>query len=753
MSTSPEPGTPAPDPAASTPAPEPAPTQSAPEPAPSWTLEQLVPTARGLVIGLAWGAVMLIVLGFWMRSKNEGARVLTSIFLIAGAVSAGLAGWQAFTLWFKQETPDQKTAGLAQQRRLLGNLLLLAGLLLIGLSFYLGIGKKPDAKTDFLIDNLAESIGVLLFGLIALGSGYLLTLPAQTDSAAPMRSLVGKVPMLKLLQMVIGALAFAGFCVLAYRNRSLGAYQAWIPELAALLFLSILCFSCVMWLNTGQFDEVGMRVFVLVFGGSFGCILFLYAVARAYTWRQDIFLGGIPSWQGPNAWRFWLVAYLQIVALILMFLSFNLARTDIRSSATLRRVMYGYDTILQGLLLVEVLAVLNVVIYALVPFTFDWTKTRGAYSLADSSKNLISGLKKEINVVVLMRQGNPVYKDLHNLLDNCQALNSTKFKVTYISPESSQLQFENLVKVFPKILPETGNVSSGVLLVDGPIPKDEKHNTAYTFVVDRKLHDMDRPRGPDEKAKHIFKGEAEILKEVKFLALGKEKRKIFVLQGDDAADINNKDGRERADFREGFATVGIGFLIDQLSAESYDVSGLSFRKPIGKPPANIHFVKEDGKKKDVPADCQTLIIPGVSKKLSQDALDGIERYLERGGKLIVFFDVVVDDEFAKMRDTGLEELLRAYGVDVTNEFPLRVPRGEDDPARVLLAFPARSSANPLASKFSRPIAMDRTARVVKPGEGQRRFRAEPILQVQSSANGELYTLEKNVSVLSNPRNT
>src|SRR5262249_38034017 len=151
------------------------------------------------------------------------------------------------------------------------------------------------------------------------------------------------------------------------------------------------------------------RLFVLVFGGSVGMIFFFFLFARAIAWRHDIFLGGIAPWQSDNAWRFWLCVYLPFVALAFMFISFYLARTDIRSSASLRRVMYGYDTIVQGLLLVEMLAVLNVVIYALVPFTFDWTKSRGAYALSDSTKNMISKLRQEANVIVLMSQSDPVF--------------------------------------------------------------------------------------------------------------------------------------------------------------------------------------------------------------------------------------------------------------------------------------------------------------------------------------------------------
>src|SRR5207248_2595869 len=146
-----------------------------------------------------------------------------------------------------------------------------------------------------------------------------------------------------------------------------------------------------------------------------------------YLWRSDV-VGGVAAWQGENAWRFWICAYLLFVSLVLMFISFNLARTDIRNNYALRVVMYGYDTLAQAFLLIGILIVLNVVVYARFPFTFDWTKTRGAYALSENTKNLISNLKQEVNIFVLMAQNDFIFKDLRNLLDNCQAL-SNKLKV------------------------------------------------------------------------------------------------------------------------------------------------------------------------------------------------------------------------------------------------------------------------------------------------------------------------------------
>ena len=79
-----------------------------------------------------------------------------------------------------------------------------------------------------------------------------------------------------------------------------------------------------------------------------------------------------------------------------------LAKADVRTNVTLRRVMYGYDAIVQLFLLLGMLFVLNIVVNALYPFNFDWTKNRGAYALSDRTKNLVSGLKQETNIVVLI---------------------------------------------------------------------------------------------------------------------------------------------------------------------------------------------------------------------------------------------------------------------------------------------------------------------------------------------------------------
>jgi hypothetical protein len=716
-------------------------------------------TATGIFIGLAWGGAMLFVFGFWMRSKYADTRqALTYIFLAAGAVAAALAAWQAFTLWIQKETPEQKSATLEKQRRLFSYLFLGAGLGLIVLAFFLGIDKKPPGNNyGFKLENFAETFGALLLGLIALCGGYVLQQPL-TSSVSPIQFLVGKIPVLKMSLIVLGVASLFTFGFIFYKQGR--EFAVYFPELAALMFMSMLCLACLLWLNTGQFDEFGIRLFVLIFGGAVGVILFFETMCRAYLWRQDILLGGSTAWQGENAYRFWLCAYLLFVSLVLMFLSFSLARADIRKNVVLRRVMYGYDTVVQGMLLVGILGILNIVVYALVPFTFDWTMSRGAYALAESNKNLIAGLKQKTNIVVLLPEGHPIYKDVRNLMENCLAISRDEMlKVKYISPDINQRDYADLVKVFPSIYPdvplagrETGR---GVLIVYGDIPREEKNAPPYSFIPDRKLFEEQRPMKGGEKMKFTFKGEKEIFKELQFLIDAKKKRKIYVLQGNDAPDINVDGGiAQRMELRRGFAGIGLGLLVDRLNSENYEVFGLSFSvesKLQKNPPAKVVFATESGadKKKNVPEDCDTLIVAGVSTPLDDKTLDAIERYMERGGKMLVFLDVIADDSFSTLVATGMESLLRRYGVEVTNEFPLRVPVANVDP-ETLLATTPKNSENPLASRFvGKSIVMRNTARVVRPVDAPGRFKGETVLHLERAPRW-FYIVEKDVAILRDP---
>lgn len=704
------------------------------------TLHSLAATARGLFVGLCWAALMFLIAGLWMGSKyGDASKFQRYTFLLAGAGAAALAAWQGFTLWFKKESPDEKATTLGQQRRLFSLVFLAGGLGLVVLAIVLGFGKKSGNTYGFVLDNLGESIGVLFFGLASLAAGYALSTPTTGESSSPLQFLTQKIPLLKFLVLALAVLALGTFVWIVWTNRVENRWTAYLPELFALVGVSVLCMACFFWLNTGVLDEFGVRLFVLVFGGVFGLILFCYSIGRVVVWWQDIVLGGLSAWQGENAWRFWTCVYLQFGALVLMFVSFNLAKADIRTNVYLRRVMYGYDTILQTLLLLQILAVVNIVLYALAPFTFDWTKARGAYALSDSSKNLIANLKKETNIVVLMSPNDAVYRDVRNLMDNYQA-NSNKLKVEYLSPDSDPYKYNALLQKFPKIQPTEdprfGGAGRGVLLVNGPIPADKKDNPPpYAFVSAQKFTDVERdPRGDPKKTKSVFKGEGEITKELQFL-LQEKKRKIYILQGNDEPDMHYDEPAVRPEYRDSLLKTGLSVFVEKLNTDNYEVFGLSFAAPLGlgkEPPKDMVYLKADGsdKKKEIPKDCDTLIVPQAAKALPDDIVAAIERYMERDGKLMVLLDVIAESDFSKLRGTGLERMMKTFGVEVLDGFALSLPPRGNDPS-LLVALGADRSEHVLARQFTgRSILMPDSARVLKAADAPGRFKAQPVLQFE-----------------------
>jgi hypothetical protein len=62
---------------------------------------------------------------------------------------------------------------------------------------------------------------------------------------------------------------------------------------------------------------------------------------------------------------------------------------------------------------------------------------------------------------------------------------------------------------------------------------------------------------------------------------------------------------------------------------------------------------------DVPVDCNLLIVAGVQRPLQTEVVKKIERYLNSGGRMLVLFH-----SYARVRNIGLEEVLRDWGVAV-----------------------------------------------------------------------------------------
>ena len=381
----------------------------------------MLSTSRTLAYGLVWGGWMLFILGWWLATKHEElSRLCHFAGLALAAASFGCGIWQYARPGQDRRAPEEKQAALLRQRQGLSFGLIVGGLILVGLALFLGISFKLSA--------FGEVAGMCLMGISAVVSGRNLLKGEKQDDQSH--------PFLDFLRRQHGrfGLVMAGSGPFGGGLTALGLIfiqklgPDWLPETAGLFLLGFLGVAGGIRL-TSLFKRRADHRQVAHFSSGFWRRGRSHSFAGrpgsrgAFLWRDEVF-GGMRAWQGDRGWHLWLCAYVELIGLGLMFTSLLLARTDIRSSAVLRRVLYGYNAVLTGLLLLAMLVVLNIVLFALFPFSFEWSKSRGAHTLSTSTKNLLNNLREPTTIYVFLPR-NMLDVELRNFLDNCQS-QSTK---------------------------------------------------------------------------------------------------------------------------------------------------------------------------------------------------------------------------------------------------------------------------------------------------------------------------------------
>jgi hypothetical protein len=610
-------------------------------------------------------------------------------------------------------------------------------LILVGLGIYFAINFKLDA--------FGEAVGMGVLGLVAIGGGMKLVQKPE-PAAAPqaffdwLRREHGKFG----LGMVAVGLALALAALYFIAIAKVGPER--LPQTGGMLLLGLTGLCGGVWLVISQTENLTvshMRGFVLLVGGAAGFILALAALAQAIVWRSDI-TGGMRVWQGATGWRLWLCAYVELAGLALMFGSLLLARTDVRANPVLRRLLYGYNAVLTGLLLLAILAVANIVLFALFPFSLEWSKSRGAHTLSITSKNLLASLREPTTIYVFPSRESELTPEVINFLDNCKS-QSTKVQVKYVNPDKDFAEYKELAQRFPDSLSgkarfSLGDVDRGILIVYGDLPSDPETKVPHAFLSLSRLVEQRRiPTKEGEiRGTKIFKGEQEIMTELSFLAQNQRQRKVYFLQGDGELDINNGKDEPRNDVRKDLDEFGCELLIENLKREKMEIQGLSFAAPPAKDKTdNIVYAKETGpdKRKEVPADADAIVIGGASTPLDAKTLDALERYMDAGGRMVVFLDLVLSANATQFKSSGLEPFLRKYGVLVSNEFALAVSNSQHFEAnarwnyRDVLATVPRDSTNQIAKAFARVIFPMDGARIVRPDPTTQKYKVEVLLHL------------------------
>lgn len=405
------------------------------------------------------------------------------------------------------------------------------------------------------------------------------------------------------------------------------------------------------------------RVMVLTVGGLVGLLTVCLAGFLVDTWWPAL-SGGLKTWR-QDWWQLGLCGVTGLGGLAVMFASLQLARAGERSAPWMRRLLYGYNTVLTGLLLLAILGVANVLTYVpLKPFKAfntitDWTAAN-LYGLSDASKNILARLDKPVKIYAIVVDKDDVgMSAIKPLLANCQAA-SSDVQVEYISPDLDDTRLSELAKKY-SIRPD-----AGLLIVYGTPPKED-----HEFI---KLNDMFTHTGQ----KVGFSGESMLMNKLSVLSQHHARAVIYITQGNGEPDLNNTDERARDE--------GLGILKTRLEHRNYDVR-----------PLHLDALTK------VPDDAAVVVVAcPTNPALSVQALDEYMNPRDKNkkpGKLIVMEDVRLGTD-GKMVHTPLDTFVARYGVEARDDRLLSlVSSFAVSPAVQVVVNPELRGSNAIARAF------------------------------------------------------
>ncbi len=568
--------------------------------------------------------------------------------------------------------------------------------------------------------------------------------------------------------LIFGGLLLMAVGLIVLIRAGLPSLWATFPVGGGLFLLGLVFVGCGLWAlltNVVELTAQQMRILVLILGGLSGLVIALMTGMKIYQLWSDIFAGGIQVWQqSEKGWKLWTCIYVELTGLVLMFASLLLVRGDVRDNAVLRRLLYGYNSVVTGVLVLAMLVLLNVLTYAAFPLTFEWTKTRGLYSLSDSSKSILENLKESVKVYVLLSERDPFQRDTRVLLDNCQAY-SPKFETVYIDPDRDVGEYQRLTEKYPelkreqKVVTRQGQESEGrgLLVVFGA---DEAGKRPHAFIPFTELGDRKFPHEGNKTATLTFRGEQALMEKIQLLSEKGKKPVVYFTQlnGEPLIDDRQSAGLVVVGDLEGASPyVVAGDLGAKLKRDNYDVRGLIWGPPEKHPQFKgnpiFTFGRKDAKATAdaVPADADLVVILyaaflAEARPYPPGGLKALEDYLKnRGGRLMVLNPSPVGLLDGKIIDTGVAGLVKKYGVQVQDDFLLQYnerllkaqAQRRISPLWVTFATGAQNSSNKVARQFNGPLLEMVLARPILPASTGN-FKAEALLEVRSPPNEKVW---------------
>jgi ABC-type uncharacterized transport system involved in gliding motility auxiliary subunit len=262
----------------------------------------------------------------------------------------------------------------------------------------------------------------------------------------------------------------------------------------------------------------------------------------------------------------------------------------------------------------------------------DWTKTH-LYSLSETTRKLVGGLKKPVRVTVFMDRDSRLYTPVSEILSRYRAL-SPKIEIEELDPKRNPARAEALVREF-------GIRQSTVVFRSG----DRKKYVEEDKLADYDYSGMQTGRGaPEMKA---FKGEEAFTSAI--LAVTEDKTPhVYLSSGHGEASLESSErGRGLADAKQLLER-------DNLSVAKWESLG----------------------KDAIPADADAVVVAGPRTAFLEPEAGALTKYVSAGGHVFLMLDPVLPVAGSPPADFGLGKLLAANGVKLGNDIVI-------DPANAL----------------------------------------------------------------------
>ena len=409
--------------------------------------------------------------------------------------------------------------------------------------------------------------------------------------------------------------------------------------------------------------EAGRAVFearlsVFTLGSLLGLSTALLGFVLAWRWQESVL-----QWvnKGETQEAKWVLAALAIFlgGLAIMFFSMQLARAEERTNATLRRLLYGSNAIVTGLLLLLLLAVVNVIVYLKLPDNV--ISTAAAFKgLSDTSKDFLHTVNQPVKTYLIMPENhtiqvqrddkyNALYADCRALLRACEEENKN-FKAVYLSPATDGDEIRNVMKRLK--VPETKKEEFGLLIGFG-----ETEDVSEFITLEEVI-------GRNPEGALAFQGEAKLMTALNFLTGGAKRPVLYFTQSNGELSIAGPTEENSRSCKE---------IVKYLTERRFEIKPLKL---------------DEGKKPDL-ADATMIIVAAPTIPFRPEQVEILRQYLipsgqkAVGGKLVAFLPAFPDASGA-VSPTGLESLFLEMGIAIEPKKRLFSLPGQSIPAEWVL---------------------------------------------------------------------